>query len=735
PGATELCNGTDDDCDGTTDEDDAADALIWYADADGDTYGDAASATEACTLPSGHVADATDCDDTNAAVNPGATEVCNGTDDDCDGTTDEDDAADALTWYADADSDGYGDAASTTLACTLPAGYLADDTDCDDTDAAVNPGATEQCNGTDDDCDGTTDEDDSADALTWYADADGDTYGDATSTTVACYLPTGYLADDTDCDDTDAAVNPGATELCNGVDDDCDGTTDEAAAADALTWYADADSDSYGDAASTTVACTQPSGYLADDTDCDDTDAAINPAATEVCDGADNDCDGTTDEADAADALTWYLDADSDGYGDSASTTPACSLPSGYADNAWDCDDTDPLEPVFVDIATGSTAGDGSLSNPYAAIQDGIDASSACVLVLPGTYDENIDFNGNDIEVIGLYGAELTIIDGGASGSVVSVDSGETTAVLQGFTITNGDASYGGGVYVDNADLALLDLIVEANVADYYGAGVYVSYGAAVLDNVRVLDNVGYLGVGVVGWEYSDLVVQNSVIAGNTASWACGGLGSFYYSTATLDNVLVADNDGGTYGGGVGIEISVDLTITNSVIVDNIASYGGGLVLSSSTDTVLENSVLAWNFGTSSADGVYFFSTSSTTLSCAYDDLLDDFGSTTVPVGSDGNIGDFPFFLDTSSADPLDWDLHLDDRSTLIDAGDPARLDPDGSTSDIGLYGGAGAEYFDLDGDGYFEWWQPDAYDSATYPALGWDCDDQDASVYPGSGC
>ena len=109
--------------------------------------------------------------------------------------------------FADADGDGY-----------------TSDVDCNDADAAINPGATEICNGMDDNCNGDIDEGAGA---TWYADADGDTYGDAASTTVACDMPEGYVADATDCNDADAAVNPGATEVCNGIDDNCDGNIDE----------------------------------------------------------------------------------------------------------------------------------------------------------------------------------------------------------------------------------------------------------------------------------------------------------------------------------------------------------------------------------------------------------------------------------------------------------------------------------------------------------------------------
>ena len=339
PDAPERCDGVDDDCDGTVDEPDAIDAPTWYADVDADGYGDAATPEVSCEEPSGYTADDQDCDDSDADEHPGADERCDGDDDDCDGETDEDSAIDATTWYADADTDGYGDAATSTVSCSAPGGYITDATDCDDTDLAEYPGATELCDGDDDDCDGEVDEDSAADAGTWYADADADGYGDAASTAVACAAPTGFVGDATDCDDTAAAVSPAGTEVCNGVDDNCDGDVDEATATDALSWYADSDGDSFGDASVVQVACEVPAGYSALDTDCDDADATEYPGATERCDGDDDDCDAEVDEDGAIDVATWYADADADGYGDAATSDVDCDQPAGFVADATDCDD------------------------------------------------------------------------------------------------------------------------------------------------------------------------------------------------------------------------------------------------------------------------------------------------------------------------------------------------------------------------------------------------------------
>jgi len=168
----------------------------------------------------------------------------------------------------DADGDGHSDAA-----------------DCDDTDPAVHPGADEVCNGYDDDCDGLTDDqdDDVADAATWYEDADRDGAGDPDTALSACEQPHGWVGDATDCDDADPAVHPGATEVCNGNDDDCDGLTDgqDDDVVGAATWYEDADHDGLGNPEESMPACGEPHGYVDNDDDCDDSDASVGDCEAE----------------------------------------------------------------------------------------------------------------------------------------------------------------------------------------------------------------------------------------------------------------------------------------------------------------------------------------------------------------------------------------------------------------------------------------------------------------------
>ncbi len=353
PAADEACNGIDDDCDGLVDD---ADTVIdglqtWYTDADADGFGDGGAASEACDQPSGTVSDGTDCDDADDAVHPDADEVCNGLDDDCDTLVDDDDTSltDASTWYLDYDDDGHGGSLSVDT-CEAPDRYVANSTDCDDTDALVSPDGRETCDEVDEDCDGTVDED-ASDATAWYADEDGDGYGGGTRTT-ACDQPSGTASTSDDCDDAEASTHPGADEVCDAVDNDCDGDADENAT-DASIWYADGDADGYGDATSSIDACDEPTGHVSDASDCDDSDAAVNPATAEQCDGVDEDCDGTVDEG-ASDASTWYDDDDGDGYGDAAAATVACDAPSETSADASDCDDDDDdIHPAADELCDG----------------------------------------------------------------------------------------------------------------------------------------------------------------------------------------------------------------------------------------------------------------------------------------------------------------------------------------------------------------------------------------------
>jgi len=336
PGAPELCDGQDNDCNGFIDDNALADAT-WFADDDGDGFGDPDDSVISCEAPLGYVGNSTDCDDGDATEFPGNDETCDGQDNNCNGLVDES-PIDGSVWYRDADVDTYGDASDTQVACQAPNGYVGDATDCDDTNPATYPNATEVCDGFDNDCDGQVDEG-ATNNGTWYQDLDGDGYGVVSATQVSCTPPVGYVAAPGDCDDTIDTINPGADELCDTVDNDCDGDIDEADAIDQPTWYLDFDSDTFGSAFATAVACVAPSGFVGNDADCNDGAADVNPLAIEICDGVDNNCNGQIDEG-ATNTVTWYADTDNDGFGDPATGVQGCAQPAGYVDDATDCDDT-----------------------------------------------------------------------------------------------------------------------------------------------------------------------------------------------------------------------------------------------------------------------------------------------------------------------------------------------------------------------------------------------------------
>jgi Putative metal-binding motif/FG-GAP repeat len=349
PAAAESCDPADEDCDGLINDDDpdVVDVSAWYPDVDGDGFGDRADpGTGWCSPPAGLVSENTDCNDADASSFPGAPELCGGGDEDCDGLVDEVEAVDASTWYQDRDGDGYGTVLSTTLACTAPASYVGLSTDCDDATANVSPAAPESCNGLDDDCDRSVDEADAVDAPPWYPDYDGDGWGYSGASLVSCVSPVGFIMQGGDCSDANAGVHPGATEVCDGVDNDCSGQVDGADALGALLWYRDADADGFGDGDQSRLDCEAPEGFVADAGDCDDANAAASPDAAERCDplNTDEDCNGLADDADPALDLSsippTYEDLDGDGSGDLAILL--CDPTGSTTVLSGDCDDGDP---------------------------------------------------------------------------------------------------------------------------------------------------------------------------------------------------------------------------------------------------------------------------------------------------------------------------------------------------------------------------------------------------------
>lgn len=540
PGGVEVCDlqNFDEDCDGDADDADAdaTGKVTWYADDDGDSFGDETDpGVLACDPPGGtEVLDNADCDDGRSDVNPDGTEICdpNDVDEDCNGFADDFDVGvdpnSRIQYYDDNDGDGYGDPNEPGLIqCETPGAQAPNNADCNDNNGAINPGAQEVCDpaNVDEDCDVVADDADPSTSMAtmtlWYEDVDGDGYGDENDLGNTRCDPSGSeVLDSTDCDDSRPDVNPGELEICDpgNTDEDCqNGANDLDPNAIQLDWWPDMDGDGFGaDGPPATTACIGPPDHVNQPGDCDDNDDTRNPDAHEYHDGIDSDCD------------------------------------------------------VFAtDYVCGQAYLRVGAAQVFTTIQAAINAFNQVtycdgdtIEVLPGVYVENLTIADKSPNLVGLVGPASTVIQGTGSGRVVTIDRSSTW--MSGFTVTGGNVvGDGGGVRV------------------FYGDGV-------VLENLVVEGNTATNGGGIDLRNPTSVSVIDSEVSANTATTGDGGgirisaTGDTAAGVILLANLVVDANTAGDAGGGVEIDLDhlatgVSVAIEDVTLSNNDAITAGGL--------------------------------------------------------------------------------------------------------------------------------------------------------------
>jgi len=471
----------------------------------------------------GYTIDEGDCEDGDAAINPDAFEVCDGFDNNCDGASDDASAIDAVTWYRDLDGDGFGSLIISTDACEAPFRHIADSSDCNDHNAFVNPEADEICDELyDNDCDGMIDEDDAVDAPTWYGDDDGDGFGENTDTWSACTQPDGYEPFGNDCDDTNNWTYPGATELCDGDQNNCDdsGWSDDVGTASLQEdgtgeWH-----DYTGVMASGTYSA--PANFM-----------VVRHGVLNVCEG------------------TWYTEMQ---------VQTNLEVLGFHGPSRVTLSGGNRAVPLEVLSSVDVTVRDLTVTDGYAS-----------------DYGGGLRFNGVGDITLDNITVTSSYADQHAGGVLIyNADSATVTDV----TITgNASGDSAGGLSLYNIDeVTVSGSDVSSNDAVSYAGGLYLYELSAVdISGSTFNDNTSETGAGATITQSSDVSISDSEFDGNYASYYGGGLW-VSFSEVVMDGVNIEQNDS-DYGGGFFVEGSTsNLTLSDCGLIGNDASSNAGAV-------------------------------------------------------------------------------------------------------------------------------------------------------------
>ena len=334
----------------------------------------------------------------------------------------------------------------------------------------------------------------------------------------------------------------------------------------------------------------------------------------------------------------------------------------------------------IIKIIIGETPGDvWNVPADFATIQDAINGSEDkdTILVAPGTYTENIDYSGKNIVIASyglLYGNEnvfmnQTIIDGGGNGSVVTLNSGEdSSAVLFGFTILNGNAEFGGGIMIEYSEPRFEYLLIKNNIADY-GGGVYARYeGEPIFNHVTVIENTSGQGGGMRFRDNANPIISNSTIKWNTSSGEGGGI---YCNNAdpVISYTSIIANVANEGGDAVYLKINCEANFMNTTFVLNgspESDTSSGIYCITNSHFYLTSSIVWGNLG----HEIEFSTTSnSNSVTLSYSDLEGGLeGIITNDNGivnwNDGNINENPLFCNS-----WDWDFTLAEDSPCVGTG------------------------------------------------------------------